>query len=545
MRWSVLLSLLVAVPALAQIPGTCEPGTAMGELNVSDVYARVFNGGNLFLGSNAPPGAGYLVPASLGHWAFYMANLVVGGQVNGEVRVSGRQYSFGEFWPGPLDSAGNPPADCTPYDRIYTVSRQDIERFLQTGDATDDLHDWPISLGAPVLDGDGVADNYNLHGGDQPSILGDQMAWWVMNDVGNVHKETGSNPLGIEVQVSAFAALARGPMIDHMTFYRYRLINRSPNRIDSVYIAIYTDTDLGEFGDDYVGSDTTLNLGFTYNAVAMDPYFGIPPSVGIEVIQGPVGLPNGRDDDRDGTTDESDERYGMTAFPCYWKNSSYPRNEPTTKQEWYFCLQGLIQNGEPMTEGGDGYESNGPITTFAYPGFPEANECWSMINNCEGGTYPPYDMRFIVSSGPFRMEPGQVQEVVFAMPYARGVNHLDSVAKLRVAAHVAQSAWDSGILDPSRVEVEPRHSFQLQVSTPFPNPFTDQTTIRYELSEAMAARIVVYDALGREVAILVDAEQQAGSYEVVFDGADLAPGTYIVRFEAAGEERSFSMVKLR
>ena len=61
----------------------------------------------------------------------------------------------------------------------------------------------------------------------------------------------------------------------------------------------------------------------------------------------------------------------------------------------------------------------------------------------------------------------------------------------------------------------------------------------------MVTRISVYDALGREVAVLVDAEQQVGSYEAVFDGADLAPGTYIVRFEAAGEERVFTMIKLR
>jgi len=61
----------------------------------------------------------------------------------------------------------------------------------------------------------------------------------------------------------------------------------------------------------------------------------------------------------------------------------------------------------------------------------------------------------------------------------------------------------------------------------------------------MAARIVVYDALGREVAVLVDGEQQAGSYEAVFDSADIAPGTYIVRFEAAGEEQAFTMIKLR
>ncbi|MCH7977007.1 MAG: T9SS type A sorting domain-containing protein [Bacteroidetes bacterium] len=99
----------------------------------------------------------------------------------------------------------------------------------------------------------------------------------------------------------------------------------------------------------------------------------------------------------------------------------------------------------------------------------------------------------------------------------------------------------------TRVEAEPpiSEAFGLRVSPPFPNPFTDQTTIRYELSEAMVARIVVYDALGREVAVLADGEQPAGSYEVVFNGADLAPGTYVVRFEAAGEERAFTMIKLR
>lgn len=88
-------------------------------------------------------------------------------------------------------------------------------------------------------------------------------------------------------------------------------------------------------------------------------------------------------------------------------------------------------------------------------------------------------------------------------------------------------------------------TFHLQISAPFPNPFADQTTIRYELPEPMQARMVVYDALGREIAMLVDGEQPAGSHEVVFDGADLATGTYVVRFEAAGEEQVFSIVKLR
>ena len=60
----------------------------------------------------------------------------------------------------------------------------------------------------------------------------------------------------------------------------------------------------------------------------------------------------------------------------------------------------------------------------------------------------------------------------------------------------------------------------------------------------MMVRLAIYDVLGREVAVLVNAEQPAGSYEVIFDSADLAPGVYIARFEAAGEERTFSIIKL-
>ncbi len=62
------------------------------------------------------------------------------------------------------------PADCSPFDRIYTVSRDDVAAYYRTGVATDDLRDWPAALGAPVLDGDGDPANYDLAAGDQPAI---------------------------------------------------------------------------------------------------------------------------------------------------------------------------------------------------------------------------------------------------------------------------------------------------------------------------------------------------------------------------------------
>ncbi|MCH7977008.1 MAG: T9SS type A sorting domain-containing protein [Bacteroidetes bacterium] len=551
MRYAIPFLFLLAAPVLAQTPGSCELGVAEGDLDVNQVFARVFITGALFFGNETTAGNGYLVPKTSGKSPIFAAAFWVGGKVNGELRVAAARYTRYEMWPGPLSAGATlpNPSDCSAYDRIFVVSREDVARYLRTGEATDDLRDWPVSWGAPVLDGDGIEGNYILEGGDQPAILGDQMAWWVMNDVGNVHEETGSNPLGVEVQVSAFAASGGARAIEQATYYRYVIINRNSLPIDSVYVSLFVDADLGDAVDDWIGSDTTLSMGYVYNGDDFDDPtygYGIPPAQGYQVVQGPVGLPNGRDDDDDGVVDEKDEHLGMTAATYFCNGCTDPSDPVHSISDYFNPMQGLWRDGTPLTASGLGQYTNGPATMFAFPGDPVTDQCWSMANDCEGSFVPPNDQRLVVHTGPFRLEPGQSEEIVLALPFAQGSDHLDSVTQLRNAAHVVKAAWDTGFLAPRRVEAELiPETFQLQVSPPFPNPFTDQTTIRYELSEPMAARMVVYDALGREVAVLVDAEQQAGSYETVFDGKDLAPGTYIVRFEAAGEERAFTMIKLR
>ncbi|HYE97080.1 MAG TPA: hypothetical protein VD962_12805, partial [Rubricoccaceae bacterium] len=153
---------LVGVPR-AQEVGDCALGTAEADLDVNEVQARVFNTGSLFYGNTTTRGDGYIVPknrtcgGTLGFCSpIFAAGIWVGGQVNGELRAAGSTYNRFEFWPGPLDGEGSPPEDCAPYDRIYKVSRFDVERYYETGNATDDLRDWPHHLGAPVLDGDGI-----------------------------------------------------------------------------------------------------------------------------------------------------------------------------------------------------------------------------------------------------------------------------------------------------------------------------------------------------------------------------------------------------
>jgi hypothetical protein len=63
----------------------------------------------------------------------------------------------------------------------------------------------------------------------------------------------------------------------------------------------------------------------------------------------------------------------------------------------------------------------------------------------------------------------------------------------------------------------------------YPNPFNPSTTIRVELPHSSRVSLKVYDALGQEVATLVDEEKAAGVHDVRFDAGNLASGMYVYR----------------
>ena len=60
-----------------------------------------------------------------------------------------------------------------------------------------------------------------------------------------------------------------------------------------------------------------------------------------------------------------------------------------------------------------------------------------------------------------------------------------------------------------------------------PNPSSGTAVVRYEVSVPGDVRVVVYDALGREVSVLTSGAQAAGRYASPVSG--LAPGVYVVR----------------
>jgi photosystem II stability/assembly factor-like uncharacterized protein len=79
----------------------------------------------------------------------------------------------------------------------------------------------------------------------------------------------------------------------------------------------------------------------------------------------------------------------------------------------------------------------------------------------------------------------------------------------------------------------------------FPNPFNPSTTIRYGLPEKSAVSLIVFNALGQQVALLQNGEQEAGYHEVTFDGSGLSSGVYFYRIQAGDLVETRRLLLLR
>jgi hypothetical protein len=91
--------------------------------------------------------------------------------------------------------------------------------------------------------------------------------------------------------------------------------------------------------------------------------------------------------------------------------------------------------------------------------------------------------------------------------------------------HIVGGEWVDPTLDAGIPE-----KFQLLQN--YPNPFNPTTVISYQLPVVSEVKLVVYDMLGREIAVLVNERKVPGRYEAKFDASGLASGIYFYRLQA-------------
>ncbi|MCG3120464.1 MAG: hypothetical protein ALAOOOJD_03192 [bacterium] len=421
-----------------------------------------------------------------------------GGRVNdgGQqlIRVGGQEFSAGTN-PGAILSRGvmEDLNDRVNVDRVWRVRRdfatadlrQDAAEFNQitapnVSEAQiqevrniyrQDWIEWPVYKGAPFYDAnnDGVY-SPQFKGDGSPKLFpdadepgyadGDQVVWLVVNDLatGTTRSLFGSDPIGLEMQLTLWA-YRRSDALGNVIFKQFRVIYKGTEttpvnaRIDSMYFCQFVDPDLGSYGDDFVGCDTTLSLGYVYNSQTIDGGYvalGLPPpAAGYDFFAGPlVRDPNGT------AIFGLKQRPGfrnlpMTAFAFFaagQQDQDPDRNgQYTGTGQWYNLMRGFrprpINPPQPLQE------DDNTITKYRLAGDP-VKGLGALDSN-------PGDRRMLLATGSFSMALGDTQETVIASISALGSDRLSSISALKFFDRFAQTAFDN-LFDLPKPPASPR-----------------------------------------------------------------------------------------
>ena len=87
----------------------------------------------------------------------------------------------------------------------------------------------------------------------------------------------------------------------------------------------------------------------------------------------------------------------------------------------------------------------------------------------------------------------------------------------------------------------------------YPNPFNPDTRIKFSIASETLRRaerdifvlLKVYDAIGNEIATLVDEKKTAGVYEIDFNANKLTSGIYFYKLKAGSFSETKKMLLLR
>lgn len=410
---------------------------------------------------------------------------------------------------------------------------------------------------------------------DRPDLIGDITAFCVYNDgVPASNRVFGGNPLGIEIRQTIYgSADTVNSVFNNSLIFRYSIVNKNiwKDRLDSVYFSVMADPDIGDHSDDFIGCDTIINSGYSYNK-APDRIFGDDcPTIMFSILQSPpVYIPGitfqdvnqnqqydeGIDIPLDTSYNKLGKYIGQTVYPGA-KNvglSSFnffmglwpTHNEPYTTQHVRYFSEGKNMLGDWVDPCSFAYGSvinedcNLVNKKYPYSGNPVIPSGWVNILTA--------NPKIFVTTGPFNLEYNQPADIIYAYIVGQGLTSIASVDAAKSFANDLINSYNSNFANfpaiqennTSNIVVESHKLFDN-----YPNPFNPVTSILYRVNERTDVRIDVFDILGRKVATLVDEQKDAGYYRIQFDGKNLASGVYIYRLITNNYSASKKMLLIK
>jgi len=398
-------------------------------------------------------------------------------------------YPSTDFRFGPVADDYSSAAYAAKYNWTWKLNRSDIENhkqnYQQPGyNPIGEILNWPAHgdttngeawLLAPFADLNGNQ-IYEPLLGEFPKIRGDQSLYVIFNEADRYNPVSGLAPIGVEVHMElyAFDSILQSDLA-HAVFLNYRIINRADYDLDSIFAGQWYDADLGNPFDDIVGSDSVLELSYTYNADSLDQQgFGLnPPAVGFSNLQGSV------------------------SGAMYYNNISgyngpFATTDPISffPHEWLLYLQNRWRDGRRLRienpsglmnfANGDGYDtaSSYPTSNWAYN--DQANWYSSPLHNS--------DKRQLLNFAPQSLLSGDTMCINLLINYSRDFTQYHpfaAVQKLKSEISNLQSFHQNlsygcssnliGLVD---------NPASLALENWYPNPFQDQISIDWTGSTA-------------------------------------------------------------
>ena len=515
---------------------------AYEHIDINNFNQRVMLHGDMWW-NNATSEPQCEYPKGSGKHVLFGGAIWMGGYDDqGQLRVSSQTYrqTGNDYWPGPLDQNGMlSMATSTDWARIWKVNKTTIDSFKAMGiHTTANTHpailEWPAIHNpyakgangalltittpmAPFIDKDGDG-KYNPLNGDYPSIKGDQMLWWVFSDNGPTHSHSSSQSLVVEIHAAVYG-YKKNTLIDNVVYYEFSIKNKSVFDYQDFRMGIWTDADLGDFNDDFIGFDSSRRLGYIYNGATTDGngapgHYGTQiPTAGIAIIKSP--------------TDISGNKAPVGSF-MYFNNDNSNLGNPTTGVHYYNYLRAQWKDGSHVTHGAVG--SGGTVNAnYVFPDDPALPTGWSecALNHAPG------DRRFVIATDDYEFKKGSTVQCIFAVvatpPATNNGCPNFTTTTIKEVADTAINQFG----DPVSVQAVKTASGKLSI---YPNPVSDKVSIAIPGSNKTT--VVVYNAFGNEVlsaetngnnkAELSISHLPAGVYNIVaFDGIERQHGKFI------------------
>lgn len=325
----------------------------------------------------------------------------IGGYKDGELKLAGTSFGFirQDYYTGPLaPEATTFPGLCNYFDYIWSVSRGEIEQHILDAadgsieDTIPGIFGWPAQgnmffghfnpFELPDNHNGGWADFNDLNSngiyepqvGEYPLIqlkgkpyIPEQIFWMVFNDQGP-HEESNGEPLGVEIQLTAYGFNCdNNSVLNSTLFNNYKIINQGTSSLDSLFFGMWTDYDLGCSSDDYIGCDSLRHSEFVYNdetdgdsgyqcSTGAATYGAYPPVQSMTYLSHPMH--------------------------SFLADGLHPANHdatPDLPEDFYSLLNGNWIDGTPITPDSSGHNPGftGGTTRFLYHGDPRDSSQWS------------------------------------------------------------------------------------------------------------------------------------------------------------------------